>query len=244
MQPDTAGRSRRASTPRIRGAASCRRSAGWCATASRRARASGSTAGIVEGGEVSMFYDPMIAKLCAYGPDRADGDRRGCARALDGYRGARRRPQHPVPRGCSGQPALRRRAAVDQLHRRGVWRPVPGHASCPRPSGTSSRPSRWPCGCARPRGPPASAAGCATWRYQPVTAWSVAARRGVARRSTSSSTAMTALTVTVGGHKLHVATRMAARAAAGAGDDRRPVPGGAGRSAARGLRPDATAAPS
>ena len=40
--------------------------------------------GIVEGGEVSMFYDPMIAKLCAYGPDRAAAIRR-LGRALDGY---------------------------------------------------------------------------------------------------------------------------------------------------------------
>ena len=40
--------------------------------------------GIVEGGEVSMYYDPMIAKLCAYGPDRATATAR-LARALDGY---------------------------------------------------------------------------------------------------------------------------------------------------------------
>jgi propionyl-CoA carboxylase alpha chain len=40
--------------------------------------------GIVEGGEVSMYYDPMIAKLCAYGPDRATATAR-VARALDGY---------------------------------------------------------------------------------------------------------------------------------------------------------------
>ena len=40
--------------------------------------------GIVEGGEVSMFYDPMIAKLCAHGPDRATATSR-LARALDGY---------------------------------------------------------------------------------------------------------------------------------------------------------------
>ena len=40
----TAGRSRRASTPRIRTASSCRRPAGWCATASRwRATRSAST---------------------------------------------------------------------------------------------------------------------------------------------------------------------------------------------------------
>ncbi len=40
--------------------------------------------GIVEGGEVSMFYDPMIAKLCAHGPDRSAAIRR-LSRALDGY---------------------------------------------------------------------------------------------------------------------------------------------------------------
>jgi propionyl-CoA carboxylase alpha subunit len=27
--------------------------------------------GVYEGGEISMFYDPMIAKLCSWGPDRA-----------------------------------------------------------------------------------------------------------------------------------------------------------------------------
>ncbi len=27
--------------------------------------------GVFEGGEISMYYDPMIAKLCAWGPDRA-----------------------------------------------------------------------------------------------------------------------------------------------------------------------------
>jgi propionyl-CoA carboxylase alpha chain len=28
--------------------------------------------GVYEGGEISMFYDPMIAKLCTWGPTRAD----------------------------------------------------------------------------------------------------------------------------------------------------------------------------
>jgi propionyl-CoA carboxylase alpha chain len=28
--------------------------------------------GVFEGGEISMFYDPMIAKLCAWGPDRGE----------------------------------------------------------------------------------------------------------------------------------------------------------------------------
>ncbi len=26
--------------------------------------------GVCEGGEISMYYDPMIAKLCTWGPDR------------------------------------------------------------------------------------------------------------------------------------------------------------------------------
>ncbi|MEO1688050.1 MAG: DUF2118 domain-containing protein, partial [Pseudomonadota bacterium] len=36
--------------------------------------------GVFEGGEISMFYDPMIAKLCSWGPDRAA--------AIEGMRGA------------------------------------------------------------------------------------------------------------------------------------------------------------
>ena len=31
--------------------------------------------GVEEGAEISMFYDPMIAKLCSWGPDRASGCR-------------------------------------------------------------------------------------------------------------------------------------------------------------------------
>jgi len=40
--------------------------------------------GIVEGDEISMFYDPMIAKLIGYGPDRATATAR-LAQALDRY---------------------------------------------------------------------------------------------------------------------------------------------------------------
>jgi propionyl-CoA carboxylase alpha chain len=36
--------------------------------------------GVYEGGEISVYYDPMIAKLCAWGPDRGA--------ALEGMRGA------------------------------------------------------------------------------------------------------------------------------------------------------------
>src|SRR3954453_5300654 len=50
--------------------------------------------GICEGGEVSLFYDPMIAKLCAYGPDRATAIRR-LREALDAF--VIRGPGHNIP---------------------------------------------------------------------------------------------------------------------------------------------------
>lgn len=40
--------------------------------------------GVFEGGEISMYYDPMIAKLCAWAPDRA-GAIDSMARALDDF---------------------------------------------------------------------------------------------------------------------------------------------------------------
>ncbi len=40
--------------------------------------------GVREGDEISMFYDPMIAKLCAWAPDRA-GAVKGMARALEDF---------------------------------------------------------------------------------------------------------------------------------------------------------------
>ncbi|MEH6477647.1 MAG: acetyl/propionyl/methylcrotonyl-CoA carboxylase subunit alpha, partial [Sneathiella sp.] len=40
--------------------------------------------GVTEGSEITMFYDPMIAKLCTYGPDRATAIAE-MSRALDSY---------------------------------------------------------------------------------------------------------------------------------------------------------------
>jgi propionyl-CoA carboxylase alpha chain len=40
--------------------------------------------GVFEGGEISMFYDPMIAKLCTWAPDRA-GAIEAMRVALDGF---------------------------------------------------------------------------------------------------------------------------------------------------------------
>ncbi len=36
--------------------------------------------GVYEGGEISIYYDPMIAKLVTHAPTRARGDRRAGAR--------------------------------------------------------------------------------------------------------------------------------------------------------------------
>jgi propionyl-CoA carboxylase alpha chain len=40
--------------------------------------------GVYEGGEISIYYDPMIAKLCTHGPDR-DSAIEHMTRALDGF---------------------------------------------------------------------------------------------------------------------------------------------------------------
>jgi propionyl-CoA carboxylase alpha chain len=40
--------------------------------------------GVTEGAEISLYYDPMIAKLCAYGGDRAEATAR-LAAGLDGF---------------------------------------------------------------------------------------------------------------------------------------------------------------
>ena len=40
--------------------------------------------GVYEGGEISMYYDPMIAKLCTWGPDRATAIE-NMRNALDGF---------------------------------------------------------------------------------------------------------------------------------------------------------------
>ena len=65
--------------------------------------------GVAEGGEVSIFYDPMIAKLITSGADPRGGDRppdRGARRLPD--RG--HRPQCRFPLGADAASALPRRA--------------------------------------------------------------------------------------------------------------------------------------
>ena len=122
--------------PRIRRGASSPPSVASRATGSpRQARPVRVDAGVDEGSEISMFYDPMIAKLVTHGPDRpaAIAVMRD---ALDRYEITRRRPQcwlSSTP--CSGRPPLRRGAALDRLHRGGVRR----GASTPRGSTDEAR---------------------------------------------------------------------------------------------------------
>ena len=70
----------------------CRRPDGCCSTASRGGPACASTAGVVEGGEIPVHYDPMLAKVIASAETReaaiaAAG--RGAARLPDPRRDGR-----------------------------------------------------------------------------------------------------------------------------------------------------------
>ena len=70
-------------------AASCPRSGACRATGRRRrGRATAATiridSGVVEGSEISIFYDPMIAKLCTHAPSR-DAAIDAMADALDAF---------------------------------------------------------------------------------------------------------------------------------------------------------------
>ena len=75
--------------------------------------------GVYEGGEISLYYDPMIAKLVTHARTRARGDRRAGRRARCLCR-RRHPPQHSVPGRADGAQALARRQTVDRLHRRGI----------------------------------------------------------------------------------------------------------------------------
>ena len=61
--------------------------------------------GVTEGGEISIYYDPMIAKLVTHAPTRAGRDRRAGRRARRLHH-RRHPPQHPVPRRADAASAL------------------------------------------------------------------------------------------------------------------------------------------
>ena len=79
--------------PKIPIAASCRRPGGWCAIAPPVPAWAGNARGedgvrvddgVEEGGEVSIFYDPMIAKLVTWGATRDEAADKQIA-ALDRF---------------------------------------------------------------------------------------------------------------------------------------------------------------
>ena len=90
--------------------------------------------GVVEGAEISIYYDPMIAKLCAFGGEREEAILR-LRRALDGSRRLRGAPQHRVSRRDREQRTVPPRRAVDRFYRGGIphgFAPPDGFTSADR----------------------------------------------------------------------------------------------------------------
>ena len=89
--------------------------------------------GVAEGGEISMFYDPMIAKLITWAPTREAAIDAQIA-ALDAFVSRRHRRQCRFPLGADAAPALPLGRPHDRLHRRGISRRIPrragGRRSC------------------------------------------------------------------------------------------------------------------
>ena len=76
--------------------------------------------GVAEGGEISMFYDPMIAKLCTWAPTREQAIDARPTRSTRSWSTAS--STNVVPVGADAASALARRAALHRLHRRGISR--------------------------------------------------------------------------------------------------------------------------
>ena len=75
--------------PRTRRATSCRRPGGLCATGRPRCGTEDGVttrldSGVEEGGEISVYYDPMIAKLVTHAPKRIEAIEQ-MGRALDAF---------------------------------------------------------------------------------------------------------------------------------------------------------------
>ena len=72
-------------------------------------------AGVREGDEISMFYDPMISKLCTWGATRAEAVA-GMGPGAGGFPHRRPGPQRAVPGGGDGSGSFQVRPAVHRLH--------------------------------------------------------------------------------------------------------------------------------
>ena len=77
--------------------------------------------GVEEGGEISIYYDPMIAKLVTHAPTRAQAIAAQAA-ALDAFAIDGIRHNIPFLVGADGPSALAGGGALDGLHRRGIPR--------------------------------------------------------------------------------------------------------------------------
>ena len=82
--------------------------------------------GVTEGGEISIHYDPMIAKLVTHGPTR-DAAIAAQSNALDAFVIDGIRHNIPFLSALMAHRALAGRQAFDRLHRRGVSRRLPSH---------------------------------------------------------------------------------------------------------------------
>ena len=92
--------------------------------------------GVYEGGEISIHYDPMIAKLVTHAQDRLSAIRAQATRAQL-LRHRRHPAQHPVSVDADAASALARRTAVDRIHRGGVPGRISRSSPRARPSGGS-----------------------------------------------------------------------------------------------------------
>jgi propionyl-CoA carboxylase alpha chain len=158
--------------------------------------------GVVQGGEVSMFYDPMIAKLCAFGPDRAAATRR-LARALDGF--VIRGLGHNIPflNAVLANPRFQEGRLSTSFIAEEYGERFQGFAL---PEGRRHELAAM--AVAMKVREVARAVGISgrmrTWRYEPVTAWSV--QLGEETFPVDVEThGQDGLSVTIAGHRLHVA---------------------------------------
>ena len=121
--PARSRRSRHGSTPRIRRTDSCPRPDGCCSTASRAFPAFGSTPACVEGDEISVHYDPLLAKVIASAETRD----LAIARLVAALRGFRSSASAPTSRFCCGSSNIRgfataRGHRLSRRRRRGAGR--------------------------------------------------------------------------------------------------------------------------
>ena len=121
-----ATRSKRASTPRIRRTGSCRRRAACCSTASRACPGVRVDSGVAEGDEVSVHYDPLLAKVIAHGGNARAGDRAARSRRCATSRSSASARTSPFliarPRASDAFRRRRDRHRVSRSRRRGARR--------------------------------------------------------------------------------------------------------------------------